>query len=78
MNLSSLRLLTWGTIAGSVASALLLAGSDWRGAGAARAERQAQRASARLDPARPPTSLPVEPVAAGATRNSGSGAAPGR
>lgn len=42
MNLSSLRLLTWGTIAGSVGSALLLAAGDAglptpaRGAGAAR------------------------------------------
>lgn len=60
MNLSSLRMLTWGTIAGSVASALLLAaGESGIPPSAPRAARTAPAAETPL------LRLPAEATAAG-------------
>ena len=60
MNLSSLRMLTWGTIAGSVASALLLAaGESGIPSSAPRAGRTVPAAEAPL------LRLPAEATGAG-------------
>jgi hypothetical protein len=65
MNLQSLRLLTWATIAGSVASALLLASGELR-APLPRATRAVVQAPAQGGAAKSPAPLPSEPTAAGA------------
>lgn len=56
MNLSSLQTLTWGTIAGAIVSALLLAAVE-------SGLPDQPRAASRRDAAAPP--LPTQPTAAG-------------
>jgi hypothetical protein len=66
MNLTSLRWLTWGTIAGSVASALLLAAGD--SGLATNGERRVPAALRANEAGRAPLALPDEPTRAGALR----------